>query len=521
MTTSSLRLSKQNLLGELVKRAAHKTPDKEAFIFGDARMTYQQLDDRASHVAGWLQSQGINHDDKVGFVLKNGLPFVEIFFGVALSGGVGVPINFRLAADEMAYIIHHSDSKIVFIDYDYVEMIQSIRERIPQVEKVVVIGGHRSSDMITYDSIFESKPVYVPCEQLSDEDAAMIVYTSGTTGKPKGAVLTHKNLYQNGLNMIWEFSMDTRFKQLIVAPMFHVAALSTLVNSSLVNGTSVIHRDFDPVAILETIDRERINAIFLVPAMWNFLLQVPNLQDYDLTSMEKCMTGASICPLELKKKIMNHFKNGKIYDIFGQTEMSPCTTCLHPEDSLRKTTSVGKPIINVEVRVVDDEMNDVPVGEVGEIVYRGPNLMKEYYKNPEATKEAFEGGWFHSGDLVRVDEEGFIYVVDRKKDMIISGGENIYPAEVEEVLYSHSDILETAVIGVPDQVWGERVKAFVVVKPGKSLSENDVISYCAGKLASYKKPKEVAFIDALPRNAAGKVLKRKLREFVSEDRSTG
>lgn len=224
-----------------------------------------------------------------------------------------------------------------------------------------------------------------------------------------------------------------------------------------------------------------------------------------------CSMGGAICPLELKKRIMAVFENAEILESFGQTEMSPATTYLTGEDSLRKTDSVGKPAINVRVRVVDDVMNDVPIGEIGEIVYQGPTTMKEYYKNPEATKEAFKGGWFHSGDLVRVDEEGFIYVVDRKKDMIISGGENIYPKEIEEVLYRHTDILEAAVIGVPDPDWGESVKACIVMKPDKQLTKEQVIEYCQRWLASYKKPKLVDFLDSLPRNGAGKVLKTVLR----------
>ncbi len=511
MTTSSLVLSRQLLVGELLKRAAHKAPNKTAFVYNDESRTFREMKIRANQVAGWLQSENISIDDKVGFILKNGLPFVEVFFGVSLSGAVGVPINFRLQADEVEYIVNNSDSKLLIIDEEYAPMIQSIRERMPKVEKVVVVGSQHE-DFISYDSIFNQPVEAKIVETLRDDDPCMIVYTSGTTGKSKGAVLTHKNLCQNGMNMLWEAGIGLNFKQLVVAPLFHIAAMSTLINNCYVQGTSYIHREFDPVAVLETISKEQINSIFLVPAMWNFLFQVPQLSSYDLQSVQIGITGGAIAPVELKKRIMHYFPNAGLFDAFGQTEMSPVTTCLHPEDTLRKPNSVGRPVINVEVRVVDDEMNDVPIGKIGEIVYRGPTTMKEYYKNPEATEEAFAGGWFHSGDLVRMDEEGFIYVVDRKKDMIISGGENIYPAEIEEVLYTHPDILECAVIGVPDKDWGENVKACIVVKPGKSLDAEDVIQYCAKKIASYKKPKEVEFLEQLPRNAAGKVLKQVLRK---------
>lgn len=513
LTTSSLELSSQLLIGEQLKRAAHKTPEMEAFIYGEKRLTYRQIDTRATQLAGWMQSQGIDHNDKVGFILKNGLPFVEVFFGVSLAGGVGVPINFRLTANEMAYIINNSDSKMLIIDYEYMETILSIRSRIPKVESIVVVDAqHSTSDYFAYNSIYETDVTYKPCEKLKDDDPGMIVYTSGTTGKPKGAVLTHKNLCINRMMLIWETGTAPYSKQLVVPPMFHVAAMATLIRNCLINGTSVIHREFNPEHILETIEKEKINLLFLVPSMWNFLLQVPNLKDYDLSSVIECSTGGAICPLELKKKIMSVFANASYHEAFGQTEMSPTATSLNHEDSLRKTSSVGKPVLNVEIRVVDDEMNDVPVGDVGEIVYRGPTVMKEYYKNPEETKKAFKGGWFHSGDLVRVDDEGFIYVVDRKKDMIISGGENIYPAEIEEVLYKLPEILECAVIGLPDKEWGEKVKAYIVLKQGKSLTADEVIKHCIKYLASYKKPKEIEFIDELPRNTSGKVLKKELRK---------
>lgn len=513
MTTSSLALSRQLLVGELLRRAAHKSPNKTAFIYNDDQRTFIDMEGHAKQVAGWLQSEQIGFDDKVGFILKNGLPFVEVFFGIALSGAVGVPINFRLVAEEIEYIVNNSDSKMLIIDEEYVPMIQSIRERLPNVETIVVVGSPPDeTGYIRYESIFATPKQYVSYEDLHDDDACMIVYTSGTTGRPKGAVLTHKNLCQNGMNMLWEAGIGLNFKQLVVAPLFHIAAMSTLINNCLVEGTSIIHREFHPVAVLETISKEQINSIFLVPAMWNFIFQVPHIASFDLSSVKIGITGGAITPVEIKKRIMKNFPNAGLFDAFGQTEMSPVTTCLHPEDTLRKPDSVGRPVINVEVRVVDEQMNDVPIGEVGEIVYRGPTTMKEYYKNPEATAEAFEGGWFHSGDLVKMDDEGFVYIIDRKKDMIISGGENIYPAEIEEILYTHEDILECAVIGVPDKDWGENVKAYIVLKPGKQLETSDIINYCTKRLASYKKPKEVEFIEQLPRNAAGKVLKQVLRK---------
>jgi len=518
MTSSSLGLSSYLLVGELLKRASHKTPDIEAYVFDDERVTYKQMDDNATGLAGWFQSQGIQKGDKIGFMLKNSISFVEIVFGITLSGAVGVPINFRLGSEEVVYIVNNSDTEILFIDDEYAEMVLSIKNRLDKVKKIIVIGSNETlPGLINYQSIIKNKTIYTPCEDLTDDDVSFIVYTSGTTGRPKGAVLTHKNICQNLLNLVYQSNTNLYSRELICVPLFHIAGLCKSIMTCLYNGTTIIHREYNPIAILKTIEREKINSLFLVPAMWNFLFQVPNLKEFDLSSVTTCSTGAAITPLELKKRILGRFENADLVDTFGQTETTASTTYIRGEDTIRKPTSVGRSIINVEVRIVDEDMNDVKTGVIGEIVYRGPTVMKEYYKNPEATKKAFKGGWFHSGDLVKMDEEGFIYVVDRINNMIISGGENIYPAEIEEVLYQMPEILECAVIGVPNTDWGESVKAIIVLKPGKVLSSDEVIEYCKGFVASYKKPKEVEFIDELPRNASGKVLKyilQKSREVI-------
>lgn len=514
MTSSTLHLSRQLLVGEMLKRAVHKAPDAEAYVYENNRVTFKEVNERVTKLTAWFQGNGIKKDDKIGFMLKNSLAFPEVAFSTALSGGVGVPINFRLGPKEVEYIVNQSDSKILIIDHEYVEMIQSIQSELKKVEKIVVVGEVETvpANFVKYESIFDNDFTYEPCEELTDEDACYIVYTSGTTGRPKGAVLTHKNVCVNLMNLMYDSKPNLGDAQLICVPQFHIAGLLLTLLPTLTLGKSVIHREFHPVNVLRTLEGEKINSIFLVSAMWNFLLQVPNINEYDLTSVKVISTGAAITPLEIKKRMLKVFPNATLIDNFGQSETTATTISNSGEDTLRKTDSVGKPYLNLEYRIVDENMNDVPISEVGEIVYRGPTIMKEYYKNPEATKEAFKGGWFHSGDLVRQDEEGFIYVVDRKKDMIISGGENIYPAEIEEVLYQMPEILECAVIGVPDKEWGESVKAIIVTKPGQTLTEQQVIDYCIQHLASYKKPKFVEFVDQLPRNASGKVLKYVLKE---------
>jgi fatty-acyl-CoA synthase len=296
-------------------------------------------------------------------------------------------------------------------------------------------------------------------------------------------------------------------------PIFHLAAFAFSQICFFFGATLVLSTEvFDPVNIMENIQKEKVTAILLIPAMSNFLLMLPDLDKYDTSSLQIWISGGAILPTETRKQVRKHFPNVKIFDMFGQTEMSPVVSGLQPSESEGCETSVGKPLPFIEVRVVDDNDNDVPVGMVGEAAYRGPTVMKEYYKNPQATKEAMRGGWFHGGDLVKRDAEGYIYVVDRKKDMIVSGGENIYPAEIEEILYGHTKILECAVIGVHDDKWGESVKAVVVCKPGEQLTEKEVTDYCKNHLASYKKPRSVDFVDSLPRSAVGKVLKTVLRE---------
>lgn len=513
MTTSSFALSQHLLIGEALKRARQKNPNKEGFVFGETRLTYSQMDNRATQLAGWLQSKGIKKGNKVGYILKNSITMVEVIFGVALSGGIGVPINFRLIAKEFEYIINNSDTKILIIDSEYADVIYSIRKKIPKVESIIVVNEIKSQyDFIDYNLIFEKQSLYKPCENLNDDDPVMILYTSGTTGQPKGVVLSHKNLYLSRLFVLWETNTPMFSKLLLVLPMFHVGAIGIIIKSCLINGTLVIHEKFAPESILKTIETEQINSITLIPSMWNFLFQVPNIEKYDLSSMKECCGGGDVCPLTLKKKIMSFFKNAFYNEAFGQTETSPTTASLNHEDAIRKPTSVGRAIIGIEIRVVDDDMQDVPLGKVGEIIYRGPTVMKEYYNNSEATEEAFKGGWFHSGDLAKMDEEKFIYVAGRKANMVISGGENIYPAEIENVLQTHPSILESAVIGVTDSEWGESIKAFIVLKPKMVLTQKAVIKHCTESLASYKKPKKVVFVKQLPRNASGKVIKKELKE---------
>jgi acyl-CoA synthetase (AMP-forming)/AMP-acid ligase II len=339
------------------------------------------------------------------------------------------------------------------------------------------------------------------------------MYTSGTTGKPKGAVITHGNVLWNLVNTILGREEKEGEVSLVIGPLYHTAALNNHFTIRVaLPGMSILIKNFDPRKVMEIIEREKVTVISGAPAVFHLLFALPDIAKYDTRSITKCTTGASILPDETKNGLLKLFPNIKgIYDVYGCTEASPCMTILKAEDSLRKRECVGPPLPFLEMKIVDDQDQPVPVGEVGELICRGPNVMKGYYKDPQATREALKGGWLHTGDLARMDEEGFVYIVDRKKDMIISGGENIYPREIEEALYHHPKIQEAAVIGTPDPLWGESVKAFVVLKEGAAMREEEAMEYCKNHLASYKKPKSVRFVPSLPRNPSGKVLKTILR----------
>ncbi len=507
-----LQLSKQLVIGEMLARWARKTPNNEAFVCEDKRYTYGEFNERVNRLAHGLKNMGVQKGDKVAVLFMNCLEIIESYFAILKLGAVVVPLNFRLVGRELIYQINHSDSKLVIYDDRFQQTIQSIQDQLPAATGYTKVGGKAISEIADYEQMISESESHEPLILIDDDDDAFIMYTSGTTGRPKGVVLTHKNLMMSAINTLIESFFSGEERWLCIPPLFHGASTASMLRLVFVGGVSVIMEQFVPEAIPPVIEKERISYLFLVPAMWIFLMETPDLNKYDLSSLKKAVTGAAVMPTEVKKRLMETFPGIMISDTFGQTEMSPSTTTLKSEDSLRKPGSVGKPIINVEVRVVDHQDQDVPVGQVGEIVYRGPTVMKEYYKNPEATAEAKKNGWFHSGDLVRQDEEGYFYVVDRSKDMIISGGENIYAAEVEEALYNYPDILEAAVIGIPDIKWGESVKAVVVVREGSKATEQKIIEHCRTQVASYKKPKSVNFVKELPKNATGKILKFKLRE---------
>jgi fatty-acyl-CoA synthase len=516
-------LGRRLLLGEMIARNSRKFPDKEALVYGETRLTYKQLNARINKLAHALLDLGIKRGDKVAILSFNCNQFMETYFALAKMGGIAVPINFRLHPEEMTYIINQSDAKALIMGEAFVEIARSIQKNLPLVKNYICVSEKPVDGMLHFENWIARHPDEEPLVLVEEDDPLFIMYTAGTTGRPKGAVITHKNemvlwmlgasfvLTEPGMSDLWNF------RAFGAPPIFHLASFGFCQFMFFLGATVVLPTEvFDPVYIMRTIERERINALVLVPAMTNFVLLVPDLDKYDTSSLKVWGSSGAILPVETRRQIKKFFPNVKIFDLFGQTEMSALVSGLLPSESEGRENSVGKILPFIEIRVVDDNDNDVPVGKVGEAIYRSATVMKEYYKDPEATREAMRGGWFHGGDLVRMDKEGYIYIVDRKKDMIISGGENIYSAEIEQVICRHPKVQECAVIGVHDKDWGEAVKAIVVPKFGEQLTEKEVIDFCKQYLASYKKPKSVDFMDALPRNAMGKVLKRELREKYGE-----
>jgi fatty-acyl-CoA synthase len=489
-----------------VERHAHRIPDRVALKFEGRATTYAGLHRRIRALAAGLSERGVGQGDRVAVLMANRAEFVESLLAVNLLGAIAVPVNFRLSAGEVAHIVRDSGARLLFVDAN----LAAAAPADPSVRCVVV--GEPWEGAEAYEDVFtDSAP---PVVAIDERDIALIMYTSGTTGAPKGAMLSHLNLLMQSLTLIrgWRlFSEDE--VNLCASPLFHIAAIGSVAPMLLIGATIVImpSGQFRAGAVLDLVEGEQVTSMFLVPAQWQVLCADPGAPSR-ARSLRTIGWGAAPASVSLLEEMAVTLPDAANVAVFGQTEMSPVTCMLDSRDARTKIGSVGRPVPTVVARIVDDAMNDVEPGQVGEIVYRGPNTMTGYWNNPEATAEVFEGGWFHSGDLVRADEDGFIYVVDRKKDMIISGGENIYCAEVENVLAGHPAIGEVAVIGAKHARWGQTPVAIVIpADPASPPTLDDLAAWCRGRLASYKKPTVLVVVDSLPRNASGKVLKHQLR----------
>lgn len=499
-------------VGYFLSKTAGKYPGKIAFIFEGQRETYAEFINRANRVANGLVGWGLKKGEKVATLFFNCPAMCESYFGIIKAGGVMVPLNARLSWRELAALADHSDARFLIFDEEFRETVGSMRPNLSKVEKYILVGHGLPERVFSYEKFLESSSPEEPKVEISEDDDLMIVYTAGTTGAPKGVLVTHRNYIWSALNGATDMSLGHEDINLVVFPIFHTGGLASFFMRVLMGCTFVLMKKMDVREMLKTIEREKVTSMAMVPTVLISLLQLPDLKSYDTSSVKMYTSSAAVFPVKVKNQFHQVFPNAALYEVYGLSEGCGTGTVLLPQDAYRKIACVGKAFTHHEVKVVDEKRKEVVPGEVGEIVLRGPLVMKGYYKDPQATAETIPDGWLHTGDMARVDEEGYIYIVDRRKDIIVSGGINIYPREIEEVLYTHPKIAEAAVIGVPDEKWGETLKALIVPKERQALAEEEVIAFCKESLASYKKPTSVEFLPSLPKNAAGKVLKTELRK---------
>ncbi|WP_205690416.1 acyl-CoA synthetase [Comamonas serinivorans] len=511
-----------------IHKGLREKPGSVAITCGDQTRTYGQLADRVARLAGALQKLGLQPEGRVGMLSINSIPYVEFFYGTWWAGGVINPCNIRWSPQEVAYSLDDCDTQILLVDDMFAPMVPKLRELSTSLKTVIHCGSGPTPDgMLAYeDLVAQAQPVEDAYRK--GDDLAAIMYTGGTTGKPKGVMLSHLNLGISGLSTSTMAPREARNGDsigIIAPPMFHVAAcgVTILVMAKLL--PIVVIPYFDEVMLMTAIQKHGANDMFLVPTMIKRLIEHPRFAEFDLSSLTLVSYGASPMDATLLEQAMQAFPNARFSQAYGMTELSPTITVLPPQDHLpgadptRMLRSAGRTAPIAEVRIVDGDDNEVPTGTVGEICARGPMVMQGYWNKPKETADALRGGWMHTGDMGYMDEAGYLFVVDRLKDMIVTGGENVYSAEVENAIAQLPQVFMSAVIGVPDEKWGERVHAVIQLREGAELTEAEVIAHCKGLIAGYKCPRSVAFQDTLPMSAAGKLQKFQLRAPHWEGRS--
>jgi len=524
MTSVSLReLHRYNIgtYADIIYRNALLHPDREAFISGGARITFSQFNARVNRLVHGLQSMGLKKGDGIGVVSWNCLECTDIS-GAAMKGGFIVsPMSPRLGPEELRYMINYSEVKVLFVGKDLAATIDTLRPGLPAVTHYVSIG-ERAADMTGYDDLLGASSPDEPEVYVEEDDPFIIFYTSGTTGMPRGAVYTHRSKLEDARTKALLLGFQPEDKHVMIMPLFHIGGWSYFWTFFYIGAGNVImtQRAYDPAAVLKTLQDERATDIHIVPTHLVGMLSLPDAAAYDLTSVKRIYYAASPMPLELLKQGIKRF--GPVFaQGYGQTESGPDITILPNEfhnvldkspEEQKVLASCGQPCPGVHVKVVDENLDETPPHTVGDIAVKSKALMEGYWHLPEETARAVIDGWLYTGDLGYYDEKGFIYIVDRKKDMIITGGENVYPREVEEVLYRHPAVLECAVIGVPDNKWVERVHALIVLKEGQQSTAGEITAFCKQYLAGYKTPRSVEFVDALPKSPQGKILKRELKD---------
>ncbi|HET9911864.1 MAG TPA: long-chain-fatty-acid--CoA ligase [Anaerolineales bacterium] len=508
-------------LHDFLDYRAREQGDAEFAIHGDRHITYRAAQAEIHRLANaLLNCCGLQPGDRIAILSKNSIEYMLLYFAASKVGLVTIPLNYRLAPAEWSYILNDAGAKVLFAAGDYLRDVETIRGELETVLQFIAIHGADTSGWDAYQNFTANQPEIPPTCSVTPEDDLFQLYTSGTTGHPKGAILTHQAVTTHILQMGLAHNIQPGERLLLVAPVFHVAALNAGAFPCLAAGGCLyIQTDFKPDEVVRALDEEQIGMAILVPAMVQACLTaVPDVDQRRYEDLRLIHYGASPIAEATLRRAIETFKC-ELSQGYGMTEMSAAIAILSWADHQRALRekpglllAAGRPILGTEVRVVDADDNDVPTGTIGEVLARGPQMMKGYWKQPEATADALRGGWMHTGDAGILDEEGYLYIQDRVKDMVISGGENIYPRVVEEVLFKHPAVAEVAVIGVPDEQWGETIKAVLVLRPGMTATEEEIIDFCRGKLGGFERPRSVDFVDSLPRTPSGKVLKRVLRE---------
>ncbi len=502
-------------VADLPRHHAEERPDRVALRFEGREITYAALDRATNRAAQGLIAAGVKPKARAAILAKNGPAFFELWFGATKAGAVLVPVNFRLAPPEVAYVVNDAAAELLFVGADFYDVVEKVERDLRGVHEIIALDGNHPT-WPDYDRWLARQRPVDPELPIGTGDCAIQMYTSGTTGHPKGAQLSHDNLLTllPGIIEQWGMWRDSDVN-LVCLPLFHIGGSGWALVGLFRGVENVMTRDFDPPAILRTIAERRITKALFVPAMMLFLLQAPQCAETDFSSLDLVVYGASPAPLELLRDALEVFGCG-LAQVYGLTETTGGITYLPPADhgehAIERMKSCGKPMAGVTIRIVDAAGNALPPGEVGEVVCRTPQVMLGYWNLPEASARAIRDGWFHTGDAGYLDRDGYLYIYDRVKDMIVSGGENIYPAEVESALFGHPAIADVAVIGVPDEQWGEAVKAIVVRKPDATADTAEIIAFARERIAGYKVPRSIDFAESLPRNPSGKILKRELRK---------
>ena len=501
-------------LADIVRRHAAERPAAPALVHAGRTTSYGALDRAASRVANGLVAEGLKRGSRVAHLDKSSDHFFELLFGTSKAGAAMVSVNWRLAGPEVLHIVNDARAEILFVGEEFFPVVEKVRDEMKTVRRIVALGA-RHPAWESFEAWRDRHPDVDPGLPASLDDTAVQFYTSGTTGLPKGAELTNRNFAWMMPRWTRTWLLAPGVPNLVCLPMFHIGGAGWGIAGLFAGATNHVMREFVPAEILESIQRDRIEVMLLVPAMILFLVQAPQIRETDLSSMKLIVYGAAPIPSDLLRQAMAIFPCG-FQQVYGLTETTGAITLLPPEDhdpnDARKLLSCGFAQDGVDLRIVGDDGKDLPPGQVGEIAVRSPQVMAGYWNLPDATRRAIQGDWFFTGDAGYLDDKGYLFIYDRVKDMIVSGGENIYPAEVESALFGHPAVADVAVIGVPDARWGEAVKAVVVKKPGAEVGAGELIEWARDRIAGYKLPKSVDFIDALPRNPTGKILKRELRK---------